>query len=74
MLTFETEQVHPSTLDVLLKTGVPTWPEQYNDDEGNEISEDNANMTFGIKYLTRGIAEAVIRKNYYTRMTININK
>lgn len=74
VLTFETDHVHPSTLDVLLKTGIPTWPEQYNDDEGNEISEDNANKTFGIKYMTDGIANAIIRKAYYTRMTININK
>lgn len=74
VLTFETDHVHPSTLDVVLKTGVPTWPKQYNDDEGNEISEDNANKTFGIKYMTDGIADAIIRKDYYTRMTININK
>lgn len=74
VLTFETDQVHPSTLDVLLKTGVPTWPNQYNDSEGNAISEDNANKTFGIKYMTDGIASAIIRKDYYTRMTININK
>lgn len=74
VLTFETDHVHPSTLDVVLKTGVPTWPEQYNDDEGNEITEENANKTYGIKYMTDGIASAIIRKNYYTRMTININK
>lgn len=74
VLTFETDQVHPSTLDVLLKTGVPAWPEQFNDDEGNEISEDNAERTYGIKYMTEGIASAIIRKDFYTRMTININK
>ena len=74
VLTFETEHVHPSTLDVKLMTGIPRWPEQYNDDEGNEISEDNSNKTFGIKYMTEGIADAIIRKDYYTRMTININK
>lgn len=74
LLTFETEHVHPSTLDILLKTGVPTWPEQYNDNEGNEISAENADKTYGIKYMTDGFASALIRKNYYTRMTININK
>ena len=74
VLTFETDHVHPSILDVLLKAGIPTWPEQYNDDEGDEISENNANKTFGIKYMTEGIADAIIRKDYYTRMTININK
>ena len=74
ILTFETDHVHPSTLDVVLKTGVPTWPEQYNDEEGNEITEENADKTYGIKYLTDGIASAIIRKDYYTRMKININK
>ena len=74
LLTFETDQVHPSTLDILLKTGVPLWPEQYNDNEGNEITEDNADKTYGIKYMTDGIASAIIRNNYYTKMTININK
>lgn len=74
VLTFETDHVHPSTLDVVLKTGVPTWPHQYNDDEGDEITDENADKTYGIKYMTDGIASAIIRKDYYTRMTININK
>lgn len=74
VLTFETKHVHPSTLDVLLKAKVPTWPDAYNDEDGNEISEDNSDKTYGIKYMTDGIASAIIRKNYYTRMTININK
>lgn len=74
VLTFETDHVHPSTLDVVLKTDVPTWPEHYNDNDGNEITDENADKTYGIKYLTNGIASAIIRKNYYTRMTININK
>ena len=74
VLTFETDHVHPSTLDVLLTTGVPTWPEACNDDDGNEITDENAEKTYGIKYMTEGIANAIIRKNYYTRMTININK
>lgn len=74
LLTFETDHVHPTTLDILIKTDAPKWPELYNDDEGNEITEDNADKTFGIKYMTEGIASAIIKKNYYTRMTININK
>lgn len=74
ILTFETDHVHPSTLDVVLKTGVPSWPQQYNDNDGNEITEENADKTYGIKYMTDGIASAIIRKDYYTRMTININK
>ena len=75
VLTFETDHVHPSKLDVLLLTkGVPTWPEACNDDDGNEITDENAEKTYGIKYMTEGIANAFIRNNYYTRMTININK
>ena len=73
-LTFETKQVHPSTLEVMLKTATPTWPQQYNDDDGNEITDSNADKTFGIKYMTDGIASAIIKNNYYTRMIININK
>lgn len=74
VLTFETEHVHPSTLDVFLKTEVPAWPKQYNDDDGNEITDINADKTYGIKYMTEGIASAIFRKDYYARMTININK
>lgn len=74
ILTFETKQVHPSTLEVVLKKGMPTWPSHYNDDEGNEITDDNANKTFGIKYMTDGIFEAFSSSDYYTKMTININK
>lgn len=74
LLTFETEHVHPTTLDVIINKVPPTWPELYNDDEGNEITEDNADKTFGIKYMAEGIASALNKKNYYTRMTININK
>ena len=74
IIHIEAERVHPSNLEIQLCTGIPNWPEHYNDDEGNTISESNADKTFGIKYMTNGIAEAIIRKNFYTRMTININK
>ena len=74
VLTFETDHVHPSTLDVILKACLPKWPEQFNDEDGNEITAENADKTYGIKYMAEGIASAIIRKNYYTRMTININK
>lgn len=74
IIHIEAERVHPSNLEIQLCTGIPYWPEHYNDDEGNTISESNADKTFGIKYMTNGIAEAIIRKNFYTRITININK
>lgn len=74
ILHIEAERVHPSNLEIQLRTGTPTWPSYYNDEGGNAIDESNSDKTFGIKYMTDGIAEAIIRKNYYTRMTININK
>ena len=74
ILTFETKQVHPSTLEVMLKTATPKWPQYYNDDDGNEITDNNADKTFGIKYMTEGISSAILKSNYYTRMIININK
>ena len=74
ILTFETKQVHPSTLEIMLKTATPKWPQHYNDDDGNEITDNNADKTFGIKYMTEGISSAILKSNYYTRMIININK
>lgn len=74
VLTFETSHVHPSRLDVYLKKGKPTWPEHFNDDEGNSITDSNSDKTFGIKYMTDGIFDALSKNDYYTRMTININK
>lgn len=74
VIHIEADRVHPSNLEIKLCTGKPVWPEYYNDDEGTAISDSNADKTFGIKYMADGIAEAIIRKDYYTRMTININK
>lgn len=68
------DRVHPSNLEIQLCTGTPNWPQYYNDEQGEAINDNNANKTFGIKYMTDGITSAIIRKNYYTRMTININK
>lgn len=74
VIHIEADRVHPSNLEIKLCTGKPVWPEYYNDDEGTAISVSNADKTFGIKYMADGITEAIIRKDYYTRMTININK
>ena len=73
-LTFEADKVRPTTLEIELVTGTPNWPTIYNDEVGSTLNEDNTDKTFGIKHLTDGIAEAMIRRNYYTRMVININK
>ena len=74
IIHIEAERVHPSNLEIRLCTDKPTWPSDYNDNDGNAINDSNADKTFGIKYMTDGIAEAIIRKKYYTRMIININK
>lgn len=74
IIHIEAERVHPSNLEIQLCTGIPTWSSYYNDNDGNTINNSNAEKTFGIKYMIDGIAEAIIRKNYYTRMTININR
>lgn len=63
---------HPARLDILLKMGVPLWPEVYNDSVGGPITAANSEQTFGIKYMTEGVAQAILRDNYYTMMTINI--
>ena len=74
IIHIEAERVHPSNIEIQLLTDTPKWPTLYNDEDGNAIDESNADKTFGIKYMTDGIAEAIIRKNYYTRLFININK
>jgi len=74
LLTFETKQVHPSTLEIKLLKDIPKWPIQYNDEDGGAITDANANKTYGIKYMTNGIASTFSKNDYYTRMTININK
>ena len=74
IIHIEAERVHPSNLEIQLLTDTPKWPTLYNDEDGNAIDESNADKTFGIKYMTDGIAEAIIRKNYYTRLFINIKK
>lgn len=74
IINIEADKVHPTTLEIQLSTSQPTWPEYYNDDEGGKITSSNSEKTYGIKYMTNGIAQAIIRKEYYTRMTININK
>ena len=74
VIHIEADKVHPSNLEIKLCTGSPIWPDYFNDDKGCALSEINAEKTFGIKHMADGIAEAIIRKDYYTRMTININK
>lgn len=74
IINIEADRVHPSSLEIQLCTGTPMWPEHYNDESGNQLSDENSDKTFGIKYMTNGLASAIIRQDYYTRMTININK
>lgn len=73
-INIESDKPRPATLDIFLKMGVPRWPEDYNDPDGGPITEANSEQTFGIKYMTDGVAQAILRDNYYTMMTVNINK
>jgi hypothetical protein len=74
LLKFEADKPFPSRLEISLRSGIPRWVEIYNDETGEALTDATAEQTYGIKYLVNGIAEAIIRKPYYTRMTININK
>jgi hypothetical protein len=74
LLKFEADKPFPSRLEISLLSGVPRWVEFYNDETGEALTDATSEQTYGIKYLVNGIAEAIIRKPYYTRMTININK
>ena len=74
IIRIEADRVYPSNLVIQLNANVPTWLDHHNDEAGDAISESNADKTFGIKYMTNGIAEAILRQSYYTRFTININK
>lgn len=73
-INIESDKPRPATLDIFLKMGVPLWPEDYNDPDGGPITDINSEQTFGIKYMTDGVAQAILRDNYYTMMTVNINK
>ncbi|MDR0874446.1 MAG: hypothetical protein LBN27_13445 [Prevotellaceae bacterium] len=69
-LNFAADKVRNGTLSVKLKTKLPEWVEEVNDDEGETAV---AGKTYGIKYQLKGIYEAFTNKaNIYTEIKINI--
>ncbi|MDR1403054.1 MAG: hypothetical protein LBJ60_05050 [Tannerellaceae bacterium] len=74
-LNFSSQQIKPSRLSVKLKTGVPQWVEQINDEEGLDIHAEGAmGKTYGISYLINGIYEAfTLKQDFYTEIKISIN-
>lgn len=75
LLRLSTEVVKPTTLTVKLKTQVPQWISEVNDNDGIGISSGNSGKTFGFYYLISGVYEAFIKDGEsYTTITVNVNK
>lgn len=70
-LNFESVNVHKGLISVKLKTQIPPWVDEINDEDGTTpISR----KTYGIKYQIHGIYEAfTISNNYYNEIKIKIN-
>lgn len=70
-LNFESGSVHKGLISVKLKTQIPAWVEDINDDDG---ATPVSGKTYGIKYQIHGIYEAfTITNNCYTEIKIKIN-
>jgi hypothetical protein len=70
-LNFESGSVHKGLISVKLKTQIPPWVEDINDDDGATPVK---GKTYGIKYQIHGVYEAfTITNNYYTEIKIKIN-
>jgi len=72
-----TEKIVTGELEIVLRSQMPQWVYDMNDDEGLDIFKGDAiNKTFGIKYLVEGIYEAYkMRGNdIYTTMNFNLKK
>jgi hypothetical protein len=69
-LNLSSKNVHKGNISIKLKTQIPPWVEEVNDDDGSEPLE---GKTYGIKYQINGIYEAYTFSNdYYTELKINI--
>jgi len=70
-LNLSSRSVHKGTISIKLKTQIPQWVEEINDDDGSIPLE---GKTYGIKHQIHGIYEAfTFSNNYYTEIIININ-
>ncbi len=75
MLKFSSPIVVKTTLSIKLAKKIPTWIEEFDDNDGLDVQAGIA-KTYGLKTVVEGIAEAFNFKNdsYYTELEININK
>lgn len=70
-LNLSSGSVHKGIISIKLKTQIPQWIEEVNDDDGSIPIE---GKTYGIKYQIGGIYEAFTFNNdFYTELKININ-
>jgi len=72
-----TDKISVGELEINLRSRLPDWISEINDNEGLDIYKNDAiNKTFGIKYLVEGIYEAYqMRGNtIYTTMKFNLKK
>lgn len=70
-LNFSSENVHKGIISVKLKSQIPKWVEEVNDDIGSEPID---GKTYGIRYQIYGIYEAfTISNNNYTELKIEVN-
>jgi len=64
-------KIYKGAVSVKLKTTLPQWIEEVNDDDGVKAVH---GKTYGIKYQLGGIFDAfTFTNNYYTEIKININ-
>ena len=67
--------VKPTSLHIKLKSTLPSWIEEINDNDGIGINGTNSLKTYGIKYLLSGIYEAFTKDGeVYSELVVNINK
>lgn len=67
---FTADNVHKGNVTILLKSQIPQWVEDVNDNEGLNVIH---GKTFGIRYQIHGVYEAfTFNNNNYTEITINI--
>lgn len=73
-LKFSSDKVVSCRLSAKLKMRVPTWAEEYNDNDGVGINSGTMDKTFGIKYLIGGVYDAFsFNADNYAIIDLNIN-
>ena len=69
-IDLSSDNVHKGRVSIKLKSNIPQWVEDINDDDGSDHVE---GKTYGIKHQVHGIYEAfTFTDNYYTEIIINI--